>query len=100
MFTVVDKTLADEEYYHGLLPREDIKMMLKCNGDFIVRITEPVAGQPRAFVISVMVHEEDEERGVIFKNSVVYFFSVIKILFIFSQLAIISCESSIFNSDF
>lgn len=61
---MVDKTLADEQYYHGLLPREDIKMMLRNNGEFIVRTTEPVAGQPRAFVISVMVSEEKEELGV------------------------------------
>lgn len=61
---MVDKALADAPYYHGLLPREDIKMMLKTNGEFIVRTTEPVAGQPRAFVISVMVREEMEELGV------------------------------------
>uniref|UniRef100_A0A0M3IMP5 Tyrosine-protein kinase n=2 Tax=Ascaris TaxID=6251 RepID=A0A0M3IMP5_ASCLU len=61
---MVDKALADAPYYHGLLPREDIKMMLKTNGEFIVRTTEPVAGQPRAFVISVMVREEMEELGI------------------------------------
>lgn len=61
---MVDKSLADEQYYHGLLPREDIKVMLRNNGEFIVRTTEPVAGQPRAFVISVMVSEEKEEFGV------------------------------------
>ncbi|VIO97650.1 Protein kinase domain containing protein [Brugia malayi] len=61
---MVDKTLADEQYYHGLLPREDIKMMLRNNGEFIVRTTEPVPGQPRAFVISVMVAEEKEELGI------------------------------------
>lgn len=61
---MVDRRLADEQYYHGLLPREDIKMMLRNNGEFIVRTTEPVAGQPRAFVISVMAQEEKEELGV------------------------------------
>uniref|UniRef100_A0A915A1X8 LTD domain-containing protein n=1 Tax=Parascaris univalens TaxID=6257 RepID=A0A915A1X8_PARUN len=55
--------LADAPYYHGLLPREDIKMMLKTNGEFIDPTTEPVAGQQRAFVISVMVREEMEELG-------------------------------------
>lgn len=49
----------------GLLPREDIKAMLRSNGDFLVRTTEPVAGQPRAFVLSVMVQQEKEDQGVI-----------------------------------
>ncbi|PIO61912.1 SH2 domain protein, partial [Teladorsagia circumcincta] len=51
----MDKQLANEPWYHGLLPREDIKMMLRSNGDFLVRTTEPVAGKPRALVLSVMI---------------------------------------------
>lgn len=82
---MVDRQLASELWYHGLLPREDIKvsepqrskgptdsemprmfqMMLRNNGDFLVRTTEPVAGQPRAFVLSVMFRQELEDQGVI-----------------------------------
>ncbi|KAK6010752.1 hypothetical protein OSTOST_24181 [Ostertagia ostertagi] len=61
---MVDRQLASELWYHGLLPREDIKMMLRNNGDFLVRTTEPVAGQPRAFVLSVMFRQELEDQGV------------------------------------
>ncbi|KAI6212640.1 hypothetical protein M3Y94_00050000 [Aphelenchoides besseyi] len=60
---MVDKQLAEEQYYHGLLPREDIKEMLRSNGDFLVRSTEPVAGQPRAFVLSIMVQQEKDDLG-------------------------------------
>ncbi|RCN38031.1 hypothetical protein ANCCAN_16062 [Ancylostoma caninum] len=66
---MVDKQLASELWYHGLLPREDIKMMLRNNGDFLVRTTEPVAGQPRAFVLSVMFRQEFEDQGVRMKQT-------------------------------
>jgi serine/threonine protein kinase len=59
-----EKQLSVEQYYHGLLPREDIRQMLHSNGDFIVRTTEPVAGQPRSFVLSVMVQQEREDQGI------------------------------------
>ncbi|VDL87392.1 unnamed protein product [Nippostrongylus brasiliensis] len=61
---MVDRQLASELWYHGLLPREDIKMMLRNNGDFLVRTTEPVPGQPRAFVLSVMFRQELEDQGI------------------------------------
>ncbi|KJH42372.1 SH2 domain protein [Dictyocaulus viviparus] len=75
---MVDRQLACEQWYHGLLPREDIKitnvgenivhfnlqMMLRNNGDFLVRTTEPVAGQQRAFVLSVMFRQELEDEGI------------------------------------
>lgn len=61
---MVDKRLANEAYYHGLLPREDIKALLRLNGDFLVRTTEPVAGKERAFVLSVMFKEEKEDGGI------------------------------------
>ena len=34
------RPLEDELYYHGLLPREDMKELIKQNGDFLVRYTE------------------------------------------------------------
>ncbi|KAJ1359987.1 hypothetical protein KIN20_018835 [Parelaphostrongylus tenuis] len=59
----MDKQLSCESWYHGLLPREDIKKMLRSNGDFLVRTTEPVAGKARALVLSVMVKQEFENQG-------------------------------------
>ena len=32
--------LQNEKYYHGILPREDIELMLQKDGDFMVRKTE------------------------------------------------------------
>jgi len=61
---MVEKQLVEEQYYHGLLPREDIRQMLRTNGDFLVRSTEPVSGQPRAFVLSVMAHQDKEDHGI------------------------------------
>ncbi|KAI1705514.1 protein tyrosine kinase domain-containing protein [Ditylenchus destructor] len=59
-----DHTIYGAPYYHGLLPREDIRVMLKRNGDFLVRTTEPKPGQPRCFVLSVMFDEKQEEAGI------------------------------------
>ncbi|CAD6187773.1 unnamed protein product [Caenorhabditis auriculariae] len=58
---MVDKNISSEMWYHGLLPREDIKAMLRKPGDFLVRSTEPVKGSPRQYVVSVCVKEESEE---------------------------------------
>ncbi|KAJ1371497.1 hypothetical protein KIN20_033462 [Parelaphostrongylus tenuis] len=70
----MNKQLSNEPWYHGLLPREDIKMMLRTNGDFLVRTTEPVAGKPRAFVLSVMIKQEFEDQrahDVILRNPII-----------------------------
>uniref|UniRef100_A0A915EIQ3 Tyrosine-protein kinase n=1 Tax=Ditylenchus dipsaci TaxID=166011 RepID=A0A915EIQ3_9BILA len=61
---MTDRSIESELYYHGLLPREDIRVMLKRNGDFLVRTTEPKAGQTRCFVLSVMYDETREEAGI------------------------------------
>ncbi|VDM54952.1 unnamed protein product [Angiostrongylus costaricensis] len=37
--------------------------MLRSNGDFLVRTTEPMEGKPRVLVLSVMVREEREDEG-------------------------------------
>ncbi|KAI6193509.1 Tyrosine-protein kinase [Aphelenchoides besseyi] len=42
-------------FFHGLLPREDIKTLLREPGEFLVRSTEPKSGEPRCFVLSVMI---------------------------------------------
>ncbi|CAD6187771.1 unnamed protein product [Caenorhabditis auriculariae] len=58
---MVDKNISVEPWYHGLLPREDIKTMLRNHGDFLVRSTEPAKGSPRHYVVSVCVKEKIEE---------------------------------------
>ncbi|CAA19511.1 Tyrosine-protein kinase [Caenorhabditis elegans] len=47
-------SIEKEPYYHGFLPREDVKTVLKNNGDFVIRISEPQAGSPRSNILSVM----------------------------------------------
>ncbi|KAH7729004.1 kinase domain-containing protein [Aphelenchoides avenae] len=60
----VDKDIAAAPYYHGLLPREDMKTMLLANGDFVVRTTEPNKGEKRTCVLSVMLDERKDEHGI------------------------------------
>uniref|UniRef100_A0A914YG39 SH2 domain-containing protein n=1 Tax=Panagrolaimus superbus TaxID=310955 RepID=A0A914YG39_9BILA len=62
---VVTKQVCALPYYHGLLPREDIKSMLKTDGDFLLRITEPNPGQPRSLVISVCDPRDNPRHFVI-----------------------------------
>ncbi|CAI5437589.1 unnamed protein product [Caenorhabditis angaria] len=61
---MVDKNIHSESWYHGLLPREDIRLMLRKNGDFLVRTTEPRKGEPRQYVLSAMKSEELEDNGI------------------------------------
>lgn len=53
--------LEEEDYYHGLLPREDIPHLLINEGDFLVRSSETIPNQPRHVIISILV----EKRGAI-----------------------------------
>uniref|UniRef100_A0A7E4VVK9 Tyrosine-protein kinase n=1 Tax=Panagrellus redivivus TaxID=6233 RepID=A0A7E4VVK9_PANRE len=41
----VDPALEEQDYYHGLLPREDIEAMLHKDGDFVIRVTEIKEGK-------------------------------------------------------
>lgn len=50
-------TIEKEHYYHGLLPREDIMTLLTENGDYVIRMTEPKAGEPRQYILSVMYNK-------------------------------------------
>lgn len=63
---IVPNPIDAEQYYHGLLPREDVQTMLTQNGDYILRMSEPKQGEPRSYVISVMhdnsLPEEDPLR--------------------------------------
>lgn len=49
--------LEDEDYYHGLLPREDIPLLLINEGDFLVRLSETTPNQPRQVIISILVNK-------------------------------------------
>ncbi|CEF66052.1 Tyrosine-protein kinase Fps85D [Strongyloides ratti] len=40
-------------YYHGFLPREDMRKMLLKPGDFLVRLSQPSEGKRRVYVLSV-----------------------------------------------
>ncbi|CAB3409808.1 unnamed protein product [Caenorhabditis bovis] len=55
--------IAKESWFHGLLPREDVKAMLKNNGDFLVRTSEPVAGKARHLIVSLMQNEDEPDGG-------------------------------------
>ncbi|KAI3413368.1 hypothetical protein GPALN_010864 [Globodera pallida] len=50
-----NEDMWDLEYYHGLLPREDVEEMLTQDGDFLVRKSEENSGQERIYVLSVNV---------------------------------------------
>lgn len=57
----MEKYVKDELYYHGFLPREDMKAMLIKKGDWLIRISEPKAGDAKTLILSVMYNEENEE---------------------------------------
>uniref|UniRef100_A0A1I7TQY8 Tyrosine-protein kinase n=2 Tax=Caenorhabditis tropicalis TaxID=1561998 RepID=A0A1I7TQY8_9PELO len=46
--------IEKEAYYHGFLPREDVKTVLRSNGEFLIRISEPRKGEARSHILSVM----------------------------------------------
>ena len=54
---VTDELIA-QEYYHGLVPREDLPELMKSNGQFLLRATEPSIGMAQSVVISVVCDEE------------------------------------------
>ena len=58
------RELSIEEWYHGLLPREDMNTLLRRNGDFLVRYSEAYKGQNKSFIISVMAKEHLEKDGI------------------------------------
>ncbi|CAB3404843.1 unnamed protein product [Caenorhabditis bovis] len=60
-----EKSIERELYYHGLLPREDVKMMLTKNGEFLIRTSEPKKGEPRSFILSVMHNTALDEASAI-----------------------------------
>ncbi|VDM97315.1 unnamed protein product [Thelazia callipaeda] len=61
------ENLEEEDYYHGLLPREDIPHLLVEEGDFLIRTSETAPNQTRQIIISILV----EKRTSIVKHVVV-----------------------------
>ncbi|CAI2346381.1 unnamed protein product [Caenorhabditis sp. 36 PRJEB53466] len=59
-------TIEKEAYYHGLLPREDVRLLLDKNGDYLVRSSEATKGEvSRSYIVSVMFDNKlDEEHSV------------------------------------
>uniref|UniRef100_A0AC34RR41 SH2 domain-containing protein n=1 Tax=Panagrolaimus sp. JU765 TaxID=591449 RepID=A0AC34RR41_9BILA len=48
------------DFYHGLLPREDLPYLLKRNGDFLIRTSEVKPGQEtRQIILSVCINDVD-----------------------------------------
>ncbi|PIC12391.1 hypothetical protein B9Z55_028423 [Caenorhabditis nigoni] len=52
---------TEQPWFHGLLPREEVQLLLVKNGDFLVRMSEPSAGQARHLILSVMQNESSQE---------------------------------------
>lgn len=46
----VDPKLVSENYYHGILSSDDVKLVLKKDGDFLVCIPEEVGGGRVRFI--------------------------------------------------
>lgn len=55
---VTSATIEKESYYHGLMPREDVRMILEKNGDFVVRMSEPKPGEFRSYILSVLYNKQ------------------------------------------
>ena len=72
----MDKSVEKEVYYHGLLPREDLKGILKKKGDFLLRMSEPHSGE-RALIVSVMVNQDKDDKGVRFHYIYIIYITMI-----------------------
>lgn len=45
--------IADEKWFHGILPREEVQRLLVCDGDFLVRESKNKKTSETQFVLSV-----------------------------------------------
>lgn len=66
---MVDKGILQQKYYHGLLPREDISEMLHKPGEYLIRTSEPVKGQPRQFVLSAVGEKQSDANHFVIRES-------------------------------
>uniref|UniRef100_A0AC35TIG9 Tyrosine-protein kinase n=1 Tax=Rhabditophanes sp. KR3021 TaxID=114890 RepID=A0AC35TIG9_9BILA len=56
------KDLFKQPYYHGYIVREDIGRMLRQVGDFLVRLSIPVAGSEKAYILSVVQKKKRNDK--------------------------------------
>ncbi|KAH7726660.1 TK/FER protein kinase [Aphelenchoides avenae] len=70
IFRRMSKALTHNEWYHGLMPRDEIEDLLVENGDFLVRKTE-VQKHPR-YAVSVMNEHRIRHILINYKNDVWY----------------------------
>ncbi|KAI6225419.1 Tyrosine-protein kinase [Aphelenchoides fujianensis] len=61
-------TVEELEFYHGLLPREDIPHLLLRPGDFLLRQSETAAGQARELIFSVMLADNAIKHVIVQRN--------------------------------
>ncbi|CAI2309719.1 unnamed protein product [Caenorhabditis sp. 36 PRJEB53466] len=59
------RLIEKEQYYHGLLPREDVQLMLTQNGDFVLRSSETRSGDGRSYILSVKLGASPDENSSI-----------------------------------
>ena len=52
------KSLVDEEWFHGVLPRDEVVRLLRMEGDFLVRETE--RNNEKQTVLSVLWSGRDK----------------------------------------
>ncbi|KAI6238902.1 Tyrosine-protein kinase [Aphelenchoides fujianensis] len=62
-------TVEELEFYHGLLPREDIPHLLLRPGDFLLRQSETAAGQARQLIFSVMLADNAIKHVIVQRNA-------------------------------
>ncbi|UMM23612.1 hypothetical protein L5515_004246 [Caenorhabditis briggsae] len=55
---LISATIEKESFYHGLMPREDVRLILDKNGQFLVRMSEPKHGEPRSYILSVLYNNK------------------------------------------
>ena len=48
------RKLEDEEWFHGVLPRDEVQRLLKDNGDYLVRESKNKKTGQAQYVLSVM----------------------------------------------
>uniref|UniRef100_A0A8R1HRG1 Tyrosine-protein kinase n=1 Tax=Caenorhabditis japonica TaxID=281687 RepID=A0A8R1HRG1_CAEJA len=63
-------SIDNEQYYHGLLPREDVSLLLKENGDFVVRSSEAKPGEARSYILSVLTDKTSLDHPI--KHLIIY----------------------------
>jgi len=49
-----ENPLEDEEWFHGILPREEVQRLLRQDGDYLVRESQKRGTNEMQYVLSVM----------------------------------------------